>query len=195
MKYDNIIFDIGGVLMDWNPKGILNKFYSKEISKKLSALTLTKRWAEYDRGLEDRNDLYNYFIEIEPDYPDEVRFLVFEIFKNMDVLYKTVEIAKELKSKGKKLYLLSNFTEIGFDYVYEKYDFFQLFDGKVISCYVNLIKPEREIYEHIHKKFSLDLEKTIFIDDNDDNVSGAIDYGIKTIKFTSPEKLRKDLGL
>ena len=195
MTYDNIIFDIGGVLLDWNPEAILNKFYSKEISKKLSALTLTKRWAEYDRGLEDRNDLYNYFISLEPDYPDEVRFLVFEIFKNMDVFYDTVEIAKELKSKDKKLFLLSNFTEIGFDYVYEKYDFFQLFDGKVISCYVNLIKPEREIYEHIHRKFSLDLEKTIFIDDNDDNVSGATDYGIKTIKFTSPEKLRKDLGL
>lgn len=195
MRYDALIFDIGGVLLNWDPEAILNKFYDKDISKKLSDLTLTKRWAEYDRGLEDRENLYRYFIKIEPDYPDEIRFLIFEIFKYMEVLDETIEILYILKKKGKKLYLLSNFTRIGFEYVYKKHDFFNMFDGKVISCYINLIKPEKEIYEHIHRKYSLNLDKTIFIDDNDTNVKAALDYGIKSIKFTKADKLKEDLEL
>jgi putative hydrolase of the HAD superfamily len=105
----------------------------------------------------------------------------------------TVEILKELKKAGYRVYYLSNFHLIAFEYIIRKYDFFNLFDGGIVSYKENLLKPEENIYKRIIEEYGLRPEETIFIDDTLANIEGAEKLNFGTILFNHPEELRQRL--
>jgi putative hydrolase of the HAD superfamily len=106
---------------------------------------------------------------------------------------ETVKLIYSLKEKGHKLFILSNIPFISIEYVEKEYPFFSLFEGVIVSCRVNMIKPEPEIYKHLLCKYSLQIENTIFIDDSDKNISVASSLGIRTIKFHNPSQCEYEL--
>jgi putative hydrolase of the HAD superfamily len=106
---------------------------------------------------------------------------------------ETVEIIRELKARGHALYALSNIGEIPMQHLEESYPFLNLFDGKVISARVKLVKPEAAIFRHLIDQFNLDPQQTVFIDDFHENIESAAHFGIHTIHFTSPAQCRKAL--
>ena len=108
-------------------------------------------------------------------------------------IQENVEILYDLKSNGYKIYILSNFIVEAFDFVKSKHDFLSLFNGKVISGQIKVIKPELEIYQYLIKEYSLIPEECIFIDDVRAFLSRAKKLNIKTIIFNQNTDLRTEL--
>ena len=115
--------------------------------------------------------------------------------KILTVKKDSLKILKSLAAKNFNLYILSNFHKQAFKYVSNRYDFFDHFDGRVISADVKMIKPEAEIYDYILKKFDLAADATIFIDDSKENIKAALAKGIRVIHFKNAESLAEELKL
>uniref|UniRef100_UPI0039A68227 HAD family hydrolase n=1 Tax=Ornithobacterium rhinotracheale TaxID=28251 RepID=UPI0039A68227 len=195
MNIDTIIFDFGGVLVDWNPRYVFQKYFDTEEEMEwFLANVCTDEWnMEQDRGrsfAEATQMLQKQF----PQYHD----LIAKFYGEWEDMLKseipeTVEILKELSQKY-PLYGLTNWSAESIGIAYKRYDFFSLFKGIVVSGEEKLIKPEPEIYQVLLKRYNLTPENCLFIDDNAANIKAAQQEKINTIQFTTPENLRKDLA-
>jgi len=95
--------------------------------------------------------------------------------------------------KSFKLYALSNYGRIYFEMVRERYDFFELFDGMVISSHVGYLKPEKEIYLELIRRYKIVPEESLFIDDTPENVKTAREIGFRAVRLEKPSKLKEIL--
>ena len=102
---------------------------------------------------------------------------------------ESVVLIRRLKSRGHHLYALSNMGTEAMDHLEKSYDFFDLFEGMVISSKVKLVKPEPEIFRYLLDTYQLDPQETVFIDDHKPNITAAARFGIHTIHFTSTAQL------
>jgi putative hydrolase of the HAD superfamily len=105
----------------------------------------------------------------------------------------TVALLYRLKNKGYPLYCLSNMHFASIEYLEQKESFWDVFDGRVISCRLNLCKPEAGIYEHLLKTYGLDAGETVFIDDVQKNLDAAAKLGIRPLRFESAAQCERDL--
>lgn len=193
----NIVFDLGNVLLDFDPANYLDKLgYKGQIKDELIAeIFETEEWLMLDRGTISQENAVKKWQQRNPDLKDEIAEVMAEWEKLLTLKADTEEILKTLAAKDFNLYILSNFHKKAFTYVSSKYEFFNYFDGRVISADVKMIKPEAEIYEHLLNKFNLKAEATIFIDDSKENIKAALKKGIRVIHFEDAESLEKELKL
>jgi 2-haloacid dehalogenase len=105
----------------------------------------------------------------------------------------TVAILRELKSRGTPLYALSNWSEEMFPHAEDRYDWLGLFDGVVVSGRVKMVKPERDIFDHLIERYGLRAEDLFFIDDHEPNIIAARSYGIAAHHFRDAAGLRRAL--
>jgi putative hydrolase of the HAD superfamily len=120
-------------------------------------------------------DAEEYLTEEEKDYLHALRGW----FALKTPIEEGFRAAEKCRQAGKKIYLLSNYPQEGFEFVTKEYaKRFEIFDGGVISCYVHQLKPEKEIYETIMARYDIDPARALFIDDTLVNVEGAIKMGI-----------------
>ena len=191
----DIVFDFGGVLIDWNPRYLYRKIFQtdKEVEWFL-ANVCTSQWntqQDAGRSLEDGiEQLENKF----PEYAFAIRFY-YTRWEEMlgGEIAGTVEILRELKKRGYRLYGLTNWSAELFPIAQKRFDFLKAFDGIVVSGQEKLVKPDPRIYSCLLRRYQLDAQHCIFIDDNKANVSEAADLGFETILFTSPDDLRRIL--
>ncbi|HBJ78280.1 MULTISPECIES: HAD family hydrolase [Fusobacterium] len=189
----NIIFDLGNVLIKYSPESFLEKNVKKERQEKFIATVFkSKEWLELDRGTLSYEDAIEKFAEIIPEDRENLE----KLFKNniMDCLApieENIEILKKLKKKGYNLFVLSNFHRPAFEQVQKEWEFFDEFDGGVISCYCHLLKPNQRIYELLLARYGLIPEETLFIDDTKINVEKAEKIGMEGIYLDLPEMLEK----
>ena len=108
---------------------------------------------------------------------------------------ESVEVLSELKEKGVLLYILSNWSAETYPIAEERFDFLSWFDGKIISGEAGIVKPDLEIYKLLIKKYELNPQKTVFIDDKEENIKSAELLGFNGIHFQNCSKLRKDLQM
>lgn len=192
--YKNIIFDLGNVLLSFNPKEYLkSKIEENRIERVFKEIFLSDEWIKLDEGtITEVEAIENISIRNE-DYREDIK----KAFENWyDILIPiddTVNILKRLKEKGYKLYYLSNFHDIAFKKMKEKYDFFNLFDGGVVSYEDKLLKPDERIYKTILNRYNLIAEESIFIDDTKINVKAAKEANIEGLVFENTNKLKEDL--
>ncbi len=188
----NIIFDCGNVLMRFNFSDTLRKVSPNEETFELLSPIATDKtvWPIYDLGLIDAAAAT---AQLKKSYPS---YLHPYIQKFMDVWPDTftpdeqmIELVKTLKEKEYRLYILSNFPK-EFTVLEKRYDFFSLFDGKVVSSDVHMVKPNAEIYLHLLEKYSLKAEECIFADDMEYNTKGAEKVGIIGHTFTTAENFK-----
>ena len=190
----NIIFDIGNVLLDFNPKiYVKSKVIEEKVEEIYKSIFQSDEWPMLDRGTiseeEAKINIINRNIENE-----ELINLVFENWYDILMpIESSVEVLKKLKQNGYKIYYLSNFHLAAFEHVIKKHGFFRLFDGGVVSYKENLLKPEKEIYEMIIDRYNLEPCQTIFIDDMKENVDAAIKSGLKGIILRNPKNLKEEL--
>lgn len=191
----NIVFDLGNVLFRFDPKEILDDLFEEELIKKkiIKDVFKTKIWADLDRGTISYNDACRIWLNNNPDLKGELMLLLENWHKYLTPIEENISFLYRLKSKGKNLYVLSNFHEHAFNYIRTRYSFFELFDGMVISYQVKLLKPEKEIYNLLIENYNLIPEQTIFIDDSLENVKAAEEVGIKGILYLNSEELYKQL--
>ena len=189
----NIIFDLGNVLIKYSPESFLEKNVKKERQEKFIATVFkSKEWLELDRGTLSYEDAIEKFAEIITEDRENIE----KLFKNniMDCLApieENIEILKKLKKKGYNLFVLSNFHRPAFEQVQKEWEFFDEFDGGVISCYCHLLKPNQRIYELLLARYGLIPEETLFIDDTKINVEKAEKIGMEGIYLDLPEMLEK----
>ena len=193
---DTIIFDLGGVLIDWNPRYVYRKIFKteEEVEWFLENVT-TPEWNENQDAGYPLHKATQELIAKHPEWEPEIKAYYGRWLEMLgDALHETVEILQKLKKTGKyKLYALTNWSAETFPHALERFEFFKLFDGVVVSGQEKLRKPSAEFYKILLDRYTLDPEKTIFIDDSQRNVKGAEALGITGIQFHNPLQLKGEL--
>lgn len=191
----NIVFDIGNVLAGFVWEDFYHSFgYSEEIFEKLADATVRSPfWNEMDRGKLSDEELLEGFIKNDPSIEKEIR----EVFENVERIIKRFDYAvpwiKELKKKGYHIYVISNFSKKAHEECTKALDFMEEIDGGILSYQVKLIKPSPEIYQLLCRKYHLNAEECVFIDDLSRNVEAARKEGMKGLVFESLDQAQKEL--
>lgn len=192
----NIIFDLGNVLINYNPHDFINKNVKEENREKFfKEIFQSKEWQDLDRGTLEYDEAVKIFSKRLPEERENIK----KLFDNdiQDVLFvdKTnIKYLSTLKNKDYKLYILSNFHKNSFRKISEIHNFKSIFDGGVISYECHLLKPESNIYKAIIDKYGLIPEETVFIDDSLPNVQAAIKFNIHGIHLKNIKDLIKTLN-
>jgi putative hydrolase of the HAD superfamily len=193
----NLIFDIGGVVVEWEPERIVERFHpDKEIQLKiLNEILRHSDWLEYDKGtLTLKETASRGTLRTGLDINLVERFMR-SVPANLLLKPETVDLMQHLKASGKKLYCLSNMNFESLAFLQKQYDFLELFDGKVLSCLINMVKPDPAIFEYILATYNLNLAETIFIDDSKFNIEATRKLGLKSILFIDIQQCKKELRL
>ncbi len=193
----NIIFDIGGVLLDYNPKTYLDKLDIKESRrKKLNDVIFhDQRWKDCLNGFISNSELIEQLVRENLEYKNEIELILSKdsLKYMLPPKQEVIEYYKSLKRKGYKIFLCSNITKDTYNYVKDNFEIIQIADGGVFSCFENISKPNSEIYYRLIEKYNLEIEKSILIDDTKRNVISANDIGLRGILFNNIEDIKKIL--
>ena len=191
----NIIFDLGGVVITWDPDDFVSNVFDDKDTRKIARKHILDHndWIELDRGVLSKNEAIKRGTERSGLPESEVKRLFDAVPSYLIPVNESIRLIHELKSSRNKLFVLSNLHLASIAHLEQEYSFLELFDGKVISCRINKVKPESEIYEHLLEKYKLEMYNTIFIDDVDLNVNAAAALGIKTIHFKNIKQCRQEL--
>jgi 2-haloacid dehalogenase len=196
-KINTIIFDLGNVLIDWNPLHVFDENYFDSLEKRDYFFThiCTMDWNEQqDEGrsiVEATQELIGKF----PEWEQPIRDYYGRWTEMLGgPINESVEIFRQLKESGKyKIYALTNWQTGLFDIALVRYNFLHWFDGRVVSGEEKLRKPFPEFYQRLLDRYAVNPAKAIFIDDNLRNIKAAESMGIKSIHFTSSAKLNSEL--
>jgi putative hydrolase of the HAD superfamily len=190
-----VIFDLGGVVLDWNPHGILQRHFDNDAERALIAEQIIRHpdWLEMDRGTLDESGAIERFHARTGRSKEWLAAFLQSIRESLLPIPGTVALIEELRARGVPLYILSNMPTAMAIWLRANHDFFRHFDGAVISSEILMIKPEPQIFEHISQKFSLVPSETVFIDDSAANVASAAKLGFRTVHFSSPEQCSAEL--
>ena len=191
-----LVFDLGGVLIDWNPEYLYNKIFPSDEERRWFLSTVcTGDWNEQqDEGRsldEGTEDLVRKF----PEHEASIR-AYYARWKEMlgGPIHETVEIVRQLKfHTDVKLYALTNWSAETFPVALELYEFLHWFDGRLVSGEEKIRKPFPEIYSLLIDRFGIDPKKAIYIDDNIRNVLPARQLGFYGIHFRTPALLKEEL--
>ena len=195
----NIIFDLGGVLIAWDPDTVYKKYFGDDLEKMdrfYKEIQIDKVNAKLDRGLpfdEGLTELAKKF----PKYHEPIHLWKSKWIEMIGgTIDGSIKILESLHAQGYPLYALTNWaTETFFTYIRYNYAFLNLFKDIVISGVEHEIKPEPEIYKILLRRNKLDPKDCIFIDDKQENLIPAKNLGMATIKFASPKQLQDELKL
>lgn len=195
-KIRNIIFDFGGVLLDWNPRYMYRAFFPNEADMEYFLSNIcTDAWnAEQDRG-RSFSDGIRLLQSQYPEYQEAIH-LYSEKWEDMlkGELPESTQLLYELKEQGYGIYGLTNWSKEKIKIAYRKYDFFELFDGIIVSGEEKLIKPDKRIYKVLLDRYGLQAEQSVFIDDNAANIQAARELGFNAILFDNIANVRKQLA-
>jgi 2-haloacid dehalogenase len=191
-----VIFDVGGVLIEWNPRHLYRKLFAGDDLAMEHFLTriCSLSWnLMQDAGQSFADGVGELSIR-HPEYADLIAAYD-ERWEEMvpGALDEVVTIVRELAERSIALYALTNFSREKFPLVQRRFDFFQLFGGIVVSGEVGAIKPDPAIYLHLLDRFRLAPDGCLFVDDSPLNVAGAEAVGMPAIRFTDAVSLRRDL--
>lgn len=193
----NIVFDIGGVLADFNIDEFISSSFDEKTAAAVSSATWHgPYWGELDRGVLSDEEVLELFISEAPLYEREIRFLFAKLWSCLHMKDTSIPLVKQLKAEGFGVYYLSNYFEYLIHTAPWGLEFTEHMDGGIYSCHYHICKPDPEIYLTLCRKYSLLPEDCIFIDDREENVRGAVNVGMKGIHYTgqSPVELMAQIA-
>lgn len=194
---NTVIFDIGMVLVYFRWKELFADLgFKGEKFEKIAAATIYNPWwNEFDRGTITVEEIVEKFAEKAPEYKEDIAKIYEHGGEFVELYDYTIPWIRELKSKGYKIYVLSNWSEP----VYEANKnthlrFLGEMDGGILSYREGVIKPEKEIYELLCGRYNIKPEKAVFIDDNVANIRGARAFGLNAVHFKTYEQAKEELN-
>ena len=191
----NIVFDFGGVLVDWNPHHLYDKYFgSREKAEWFINNICLYSWnLQMDGG----KPFAEGVAELQAEHPEWSEAIAIYHTRWIEMMNGEIEgmasVIRRLKMAGYGVYGLTNWSAETFPMVRDTYPVFQEFDGIVVSGEEHLLKPDAAIYKCLLERYALQAEESLFVDDNADNVAGARNVGMKAIQFTSAEELEREL--
>lgn len=194
---DVVVFDLGGVLIDWNPRHLYRKLFGADEAAMEAFLqhVCNSAWNErQDRG-RPWAEAVAEAVARHPAHEPHIR-AYHERWEEMlgGALHDTVAILRELKAAGVRVLALTNWSAETFPIAERRFDFLQWFDGVVVSGREGLMKPEPEIFQRLIERHRLEPSRTVFIDDHARNVEAAIGAGLRALRFVDAQRLRTDLA-
>ena len=192
----NIVFDLGGVLVDWNPRALFAKVFADpaDMESFLSNVA-TQDWNEKQDAGRPFAEAVRELCAAHPQYAGHIRAFD-ERWEEMirGPIPGTVEILTELHAlSARRLFALSNWSAEKFPVAEKLFPFLKLFEGMVVSGRVGIKKPDPRIFIYLCDEYSIVPGESVFIDDVLGNIEAAKRLGFATVQFESPEQLRREL--
>ena len=195
MSTKAVVFDLGGVLIDWDPRYLYRKLLADEAAvEEFLATVCTPEWnAELDRGRPFAEGVAE-LVERHPEHAAAIA-AYHERWPEMVAgdIPGTVEVLAELRAAGVPLYALTNWSAETFAITRGRFEFLEWFDGLLVSGEERVTKPDPAIFQLLLDRFGLDPTATVFVDDSEANVAAARRLGFDAIRFTGHEELRREL--
>jgi 2-haloacid dehalogenase len=191
----SVIFDFGGVLIDWNPRYLYRKLIPDERAMEdFLARVCTHDWQEKQNEGRSWADAIAERIALFPEHRELIEAYWTRWPETMGgAIEETVALVRALKDRDVRLYGLTNWSSETFPFARQKFDFIAWFDGIVVSGEVGIRKPSPAIFTHLFDRFSLQASDAVFIDDHPPNVEAARALRLESHLFTSPVGLRRYL--
>ena len=197
IEINTVIFDLGGVLIDWQPRRAYRKIFKTELAIDYFLKNITTSdWNEKQdagRPIQEANEI---LVTEYPEYEEEILAYYGQWEADMlgDAIEGTVDILNRcLNNNRQRVLALTNWSDETFPIALDKFDFLHKFEGILVSGKEKMKKPDPAIYELILSRYNLDREKCVFIDDSQKNVDGAKNVGIHAIRFSNPQQLEREL--
>lgn len=191
----NIVFDLGGVVLHWKPEKLIATIFEDDRDQRLvkSEILHHPDWVALDRGTISEEEAVKRGAERTGLPQSKIAQFMQKVPSSLIPVDESLNLIQLLRQNGNKLYILSNMHSASIDYLEKNYSFWDLFDGKVISCRIKMIKPERNIYEYLLTTYQLKANETVFIDDTTINLETASQMGITPILFKDPVQCQTEL--
>ncbi|HEY3403074.1 MAG TPA: HAD family phosphatase [Ohtaekwangia sp.] len=195
-EINTIIFDLGGVLIDWNPRYLYRKLFKteEEISWFLQNIC-TSEWNDQQDAGRSFEEATDELVAKHPEWESQIRAWYGRWQETINgSLQETVDILSHFKNNSNhRLYALTNWSDQTFPWALDNFEFLHWFEGIVVSGVEKSRKPFPEFYRILFDRYKVVPQQALFIDDNIKNIEGAKAVGLHTIHFESPQKLRADL--
>jgi 2-haloacid dehalogenase len=193
---DVVVFDLGGVLIDWNPRHLFRSMFppdGDEMERFLSEVCSPAWIARIDAGEPFAGAVADLCAR-HPEHEAMIRAFHERWPETVaGAIGPTVRVVEDLKAAGVRLLALSNWSAETFPLVAGRFPFLRLFEGVLISGDAGYAKPAPEIFEGLLEQFSLDVERCVFVDDHEPNVKTARSLGFDAIRFVDSDDLRAEL--
>ncbi|MDM8159955.1 HAD family phosphatase [Labilibaculum sp. K2S] len=194
MKIKNIIFDFGGVLIDWNPRYLYRNVFQDEVEMEyfLKEVCSTEWNIQQDAG-RSLDEATEELVKKFPQYEKEIRNYYSDWAKMIrGAIEENAALIKDLKDKY-RLFGLTNWSAETFPIVFDQYSFFKELEGIVVSGTEKIIKPDARIYQLLLTRYGLTANESLFIDDNQENIDAANRLGFNTIPLLKGVNLKDEL--
>jgi len=190
----NVIMDLGGVMLDWNPDHLLTPIEpDPELRRQLRTRIFSHDWQQFDRGmltelqLQERLQLTTGFSR------NEVLDLFEAVRGHLSEKPETVKLVRALRQRGFDIYCLSNMPVPMCEHLRRQHTFWDVFEGVVVSGEIQMMKPEPQIYLHLLERFGLIARESVFVDDLQANVDAAKAVGLHAIRFQNATQCQQEL--
>ncbi len=195
MTIRNVIFDVGGVLLQWDPPAFIAKLHPDAATQARIRREIFEHpdWHEFDRGTLDVDGAAALFGQRAGLEPQQVRTLLQTANESLSPIPGTVQLVEDLSAAGVHLFLLSNMPVSTYEFLTRRHKFFGHFKRLVISGAIRMIKPEPAIYKHLVETTGVVPSESVFIDDLTKNVIAARECGLHAIQFRGPDDCRAAL--
>lgn len=182
---ENLVFDLGNVLIDFNPRHAVNKIVADHAEQEFLYTTIFRSayWKQYDQGLITFDELNKTLTDNHPQYTHQINWTLHNWYKDQPYLPGMFNLVSKLNAAGYPLFLLSNANPSFYTFA-PNLDILNLFTGITISSDLKLLKPDKEIYDRFCEIHHLHPDEILFIDDQQKNVDGAIAAGWRAYRFT-----------
>ena len=190
-----VVFDLGGVLIDWDPRYIYRQLFADpaDMEEFLGSVCTSDWHSAHDLGA----DITRSCEQLALRYPEQRDMIMVWAERGEEMVAgqfdDTVELLSDVKASGMPCYTLSNMEPEAFEVRRERFGFMQWFDAHVISGLEGVAKPDRRIFEILLRRHGLQPQATVFIDDQARNVEAARELGLVALRFSSADQLRRDL--
>jgi 2-haloacid dehalogenase len=195
-KIDTVVFDLGGVLIDWNPRYLYRKIFKNEDEITWFMTNIcTSEWNDMQDAGRSFADATEELLKKFPEHEVPIKAWYGRFPETISgAIQPTVDVLSKIKQKNAyKLYALTNWSAESFPWAQQNFEFLSWFEGIVVSGAEKTRKPYADFYHILFNRYKMDPARAVFIDDNVKNIKGAHDVGMQAIHFTSAAELEKDL--
>jgi 2-haloacid dehalogenase len=192
-----VIFDVGGVLIDWNPRHLYRKLFDGDTDEAMERFLAEVCTPEWNLRQDAGRPFAEAVAELAARFPEHADLIAAYDLRWEEMLRgahaETVEIVRELRARGTPLYCLTNSSTEKFPLMQRRFDVFDLFDGIVVSGEIGMVKPDPAVYRYLIERFGLEAPSCLFIDDVEANVAAASSIGMQAVRYRSAPQLRHEL--
>lgn len=191
----NVIFDLGNVLLRFRPDQLIMDTYGDEAIRDalMKAIFKAPEWKLMDDGTLTESEAVEAFVKHDQRHERQIRDIMKIWTRAITPIEHHIGIVENMKMRGLKCYILSNFPKDAYEMQRDMHDFFKHFDGGVVSAYVHQLKPNDDIYESLMSKYELIPETCLFLDDMKENIEAAKRLGMHGIQVTADIDLMTEI--